>query len=139
MNSEFAIATHCLLYLTYRRERLVPSDEIAKSTCVHPVRIRKMLSLLRKQNYIGSKEGAKGGFYLVKDPSQISLDEVYRLTSEGTLQPKCPQSNDRCLISAHIETVLQGIFHQAEEQVERFLRQYTVEEVFRLIKQSQLS
>ncbi len=34
---------------------------------------------LKKGGYVGSKQGSGGGYYLVKDPRQITLAEIYRL------------------------------------------------------------
>lgn len=135
MNSEFAIALHCLLLLTDRPNQIITSETIAKSACVHPVRIRKIVSLLKRNGYVQSKEGAGGGVYLSCDPRQITLDALYRLTSFGTLKPKCPQNANHCLVSTKIEDVLGNIFHQAERQVERFLHQYTIYDVLSQIKQ----
>lgn len=136
MNSDFSIAIHCLLLLADQTNSTVTSDSIANSACVHPVRIRKVLGILKRNGYIGSKEGAGGGFYLSSDPSQITLDEIYQLTSLGTLQPKCPQKNLHCPIGANIKEVLQSIFYEAEHQVELFLHRFTIRDVLRLIKKT---
>ena len=34
---------------------------------------------LKKGGYVASKQGSGGGYYLVKDPRQITLAEIYRL------------------------------------------------------------
>nr|WP_308737703.1 Rrf2 family transcriptional regulator [Paenibacillus sp. AR247] len=49
MNSEFNIAVHCLTLLSLKEERMANSEEIAKSVCTHPARIRKVLGLLRNR------------------------------------------------------------------------------------------
>lgn len=134
MNSEFSIALHCLLLLADQPNMIATSNEIAHRACVHPVRIRKILGILRREGYIRSKEGAGGGFYLASDPCQVTLDEIYRLTSIGTLRPKCPTSNKDCIISANFKETLHNIFYQAESQVELFLKQYTIRDVLHLVK-----
>lgn len=135
MNSDFSIALHCLLLLADQPNIIATSNVIAKRACVHPVRIRKILGTLRKKGYIRSKEGASGGFFLASDPNQITLDEIYRLTSYGTLKPKCPNINKNCQINANFKETLQGIFDQAEAQVELFLKQYTIGDVLCLVKE----
>lgn len=134
MNSNFSIALHCLLLLADQPNNMATSNLIADRACVHPVRIRKILGLLRKEGYIRSKEGAGGGFYLASDPRKVTLDEIYRLTSYGTLSPKCPNINKDCAIGANIQETLKSIFHQAELQVELFLKQYTIWDVLCLVK-----
>lgn len=137
MNSDFSIALHCLLLLADQPDIIATSNVIAERACVHPVRIRKILGILRKKGYIQSKEGASGGFFLASDPSQITLDEIYRLTSHGTLKPKCPTTNKNCPISANFKETLQIIFDQAEMKVELFLKQYTIWDVLCLVKGQQ--
>lgn len=134
MNSDFSIALHCLLLLADQPDIIATSNVIAERACVHPVRIRKILGTLKKKGYIQSKEGASGGFFLASDPNQITLDEIYRLTSQGTLQPKCPNANQNCPISANFKETVQTIFDQAETQVELFLKQYTIWDVLCLVK-----
>ncbi|SHE78732.1 transcriptional regulator, BadM/Rrf2 family [Seinonella peptonophila] len=137
MNSDFSLAVHSLLLLAHHSEQMITSDVIAASACVHPVRARKILSLLCKNHYICSKEGAGGGFFLAKHATDIWLDELYQLISTGSLKPKCPKRNDDCLIGSNIEHVLEGIFSEAEKQVVKFLNGYNIADVLKLIKQEQ--
>ena len=48
MNSNFTLAVHSLTILALQPDRMSSSEAIAESACVHPVRIRKVLSLLKK-------------------------------------------------------------------------------------------
>jgi len=45
-----------------------------------------ILSSLRKAGYLGSKKGVKGGYYLLKDPNDISIAALYRIL-EGPIAP----------------------------------------------------
>jgi Rrf2 family protein len=129
MNSDFTIAVHSLSYLAHLPTQSAPSDRIAQSVSVHPVRVRKVLSLLCKQGYINSKEGAKGGFELNCKPEDVTLNELYLLTSEGTLKPKFPNPNKQCLIGANIENAMDGIFDALENQVGNYLLNYTIADI----------
>jgi Rrf2 family protein len=135
MNSEFIIAVHSLTYLARAAGRLASSDIIATSVSVHPVRVRKVLSLLRKHGYIKSKEGAKGGFQLNCNPAEVTLEEMYRLTSEGSLKPKWPNPNPQCLIGANIEKAMDGIFLAAEQQLEDYFRSFTIADVLKKVQE----
>ncbi|MEF3306126.1 Rrf2 family transcriptional regulator [Paenibacillus sp. GYB003] len=135
MNSDFVIAVHSLTFLAHADDRLATSDHIATSVSVHPVRVRKVLALLRKRGYIRSKEGAKGGFILNRDPQDVTLDELYRLTAEGSIQPKWPNPNPQCLIGANIEKSMDSIFTGAERQMENYFGQYTIADVLRIVEQ----
>jgi Rrf2 family protein len=129
MNSDFTIAVHSLSYLAHLPTQSAPSDRIAQSVSVHPVRVRKVLSMLAKKGYIKSKEGAKGGFGLNCKPEQVSLNELYLLTSEGSIKPKFPNPNKQCLIGANIENAMDGIFNALEDQMDGYLRNYTIADI----------
>jgi Rrf2 family protein len=133
MNSDFTLAIHSLTFLALQPDRMSTSDAISESACVHPVRIRKVLSLLKKHGMIKSKEGTGGGFLFTKEPSEVNLRDIYKITSEGALQPKCPESNEKCIVGANMQKVLCNIFSDAEEHLGEYLKDYTIKEVVDLI------
>ena len=110
MNSDFTLAIHSLSFLALQPDRMSTSDAISESAGVHPVRIRKVLSLLKKHGFIKSKEGTGGGFIFELDLSEVNLWDIYKITSEGALQPKCPESNEKCIVGANMQRVLCSIF-----------------------------
>ncbi|MEH6993412.1 Rrf2 family transcriptional regulator, partial [Neobacillus drentensis] len=52
MNSDFTLAIHSLTLLALQPDRMSTSEYISESAGVHPVRIRKVLSLLKKHGFI---------------------------------------------------------------------------------------
>ena len=62
MNAEFAVAVHSLVFLA-RRGGTSTSEEIARSVCTHPARVRKVLSRLKKAQLVSSREGHQDGGY----------------------------------------------------------------------------
>ncbi|MEH7885077.1 Rrf2 family transcriptional regulator [Bacillus sp. JJ1609] len=137
MNSDFTLAIHSLTYLALQPDRMSTSDAISESAGVHPVRIRKVLSLLKKHGFIKSKEGTGGGFIFAIDLSDVNLWDIYKLTSEGALQPKCPDSNERCVVGANMQRVLFAIFLGAEEHLGEYLKNYSLKEVVDLINKEE--
>lgn len=137
MNSDFTLAIHSLIFLALQPDRMSTSDAISESACVHPVRIRKVLSLLKKHGFIKSKEGIGGGFKFALDLNEVNLWDIYKVTSEGALQPKCPESNEHCIVGANMQRVLFSIFLGAEEHLGEYLKKYTIKEVVDLINEEQ--
>lgn len=135
MNSDFTLAVHSLALLALLPDKMSSSERIAESASVHPVRIRKVLSMLRKHGLITSKEGTGGGFILTSDPGKITLQDIYRITSEGSLQPKCPKANEQCIVGANMKNVLFGIFLEGEAHLGEFLSGYTIEDIVERVKQ----
>ncbi len=58
---------------------LVLTDEIARSEHIPKKFLELILLDLKHAGYVRSKQGTKGGYRLVRPPSEISLAEVYRL------------------------------------------------------------
>lgn len=137
MNSDFTLAIHSLTLLALQPDRMSTSEYISDSAGVHPVRIRKVLSLLKKHGFIKSKEGTGGGFIFALDLSEVNLWDIYKITSEGALQPKCPESNEQCIVGANMQSVLFSIFLGAEDHLGEYLKDYTIREIVDLINQKQ--
>jgi Rrf2 family protein len=138
MNSEFTIAVHSLVLLAHKPDHMATSEYIAMNVATHPARIRKVMSLLRKEGYVRTKEGIGGGFILNCDPEQVTLAEVYRLTSLGTLKPSwCSGDPSRsCPVSSNMKQVMDGIFYEAELHMERYLEGHTVASVLQQVQDS---
>ncbi|MBM7619655.1 Rrf2 family protein [Bacillus tianshenii] len=137
MNSDFTLAVHSLTLLALQPDRMSTSDAIAESAGVHPVRIRKVLSLLKKHGIIKSKEGTGGGFIFALELCDVNLFDIYNITSEGALQPKCPESNERCIVGANMHKVLFSIFIGAEKYLGEYLKDYTIKEIVNLVNEEQ--
>jgi Rrf2 family protein len=136
MNSDFTLAIHSLTLLALQPDRMSTSEAISESAGVHPVRIRKVLGLLKKHGFIKSKEGTGGGFIFALDLKEVNLWDIYKLTSEGALQPKCPDSNEKCVVGANMHKVLFAIFLGAEEHLGDYLKHYSIKEVVDLVKET---
>lgn len=137
MNSDFTLAIHSLTLLALQPDRMSTSDAIAESAGVHPVRIRKVLSLLKKHGIIKSKEGTGGGFIFALELCEVNLFDIYNITSEGALQPKCPESNEQCIVGANMHKVLFSIFIGAEKYLGEYLKDYTIKEIVNLVNEEQ--
>jgi len=59
-------------------------NEIAESERIPKRFLESILLELKKNGYLGSKLGKKGGYYLIKDPGGINLLEIIRLF-EGSI------------------------------------------------------
>lgn len=59
-------------------------NEIAESEKIPKRFLESILLELKKNGYLGSKLGKKGGYFLIKNPKNISLLEIVRLF-EGSI------------------------------------------------------
>ncbi|WP_134701938.1 Rrf2 family transcriptional regulator [Ammoniphilus sp. YIM 78166] len=137
MNSEFTIAVHSLVFLAYLPDHMASSESIANNVSTNPARIRKVMSCLRKGGFVKTKEGVGGGYILNADPQEITLAQIYRTVSCGTIKPHwCTGDPDEaCVISSKIQGVMDGIFEEADAYFEKYLDQITIDSVLKKIKQ----
>lgn len=137
MNSEFTIAVHSLVLLAYKADRMATSEYIAHNVCTHPARVRKVLGLLRKAGLVSTKEGIGGGYLLNCDPERTTLADIWRTVAAGTLKPSwCsgdPQQD--CMIASNIQEVMNGIFCDAERQLQAYWQQWTLRRVMEEIRE----
>ena len=55
------------------------TDDIARSEHIPKKFLEQILLDLKHAGYVRSKQGSKGGYRLVQEPSQITLAEIHRL------------------------------------------------------------
>lgn len=140
MNSEFTIAVHSLVLLAYRPDHMATSDMIAHNVNTHPSRVRKVMSCMRKCGYIVTKEGLGGGYILNCNPEEVSLAEIYRATSIGTMKPSwCSGKVDTgCMVACNMAEVMDQIFYDAEQQFLIYLEQTKISDVLERVQDAQL-
>jgi FeS assembly SUF system regulator len=52
------------------------ANEVATELGMAPTTVSKILKMLARENLVGSMLGAKGGYMLTRDPSEISIAEI---------------------------------------------------------------
>jgi DNA-binding IscR family transcriptional regulator len=120
---------------------MATSDMIAHNVCTHPARVRKVMALLRKQGYVAAKEGTGGGFLLNCSPEQVTLAEIYSLTSMGSVKPNwCSGDVEQdCMIACNMASVMDQIFSGAEKQLIDYFNQSTIQDVLQQVRREQQS
>jgi Rrf2 family protein len=108
----------------------VTSEFLAESVNTNPVVLRRILSALGKAGLVTGRRGAGGGSVLARDPSRISLLEIYRAVDDDegpALHHRPPNAN--CPIGANIVPVLTKVINRAEASMERELATTSVADV----------
>ena len=72
-------------------KKYLPLAEIAKKFSLPEFFLKKVAKKLKQSGLIKSKEGASGGYLLIKPPSQISYGEIITAISGPIdISPSCP-------------------------------------------------
>lgn len=130
MNSEFIIALHALAYLRHRNTK-VSSEELAKSICTNPARIRKVMAKLKKAGLLETREGNSGGYELQGDASAIKLSDLAQalqqpLTKSGR---RSGALNTYCMVATGMGTVVDTLEASLNEVCMQSLSQITIEDI----------
>lgn len=132
-NSRMTVAVHVLSYLDLASRKHpdpVTSEQIAKSVRTHPVVIRRLLGLLRKDGLVRSRRGANAGWTLARSPKAISLLDVYKAVhGEPLFGLHAAPPNPQCPIGRGLPPTLRKIYGTLEEQLRRELARTSVEDV----------
>lgn len=134
INSRFTVAVHLLVMLTLGRRRFpgmaVTSELAAESVNTNPVVVRRILGSLRNVGMVSSHPGPRGGWFLERDPRQITLRDVYCAVEDEELFAMHHREPSRaCAIGANIQQALKPFLQDAEAALAEKLAHHTIADV----------
>ncbi|MCM3001405.1 Rrf2 family transcriptional regulator [Paenibacillus cellulositrophicus] len=136
ISSRFTIAVHMLSLIQVRTDQLT-SEQIADSVNTNAVIIRQISRLLKQAGLVGVKRGT-GGAYLLQEPSNISLYDIYQavdVVDDNGLFHAHENPNPNCWVGSNIHAVLGVFLLKAQQAMENVLREVSLEDITELIKQ----
>lgn len=130
VNTRFAVAVHVLAYLAGMaatgRTTPVGSEELAASTAVNPVHVRKVLGPLRAAGLLHSRAGAHGGWELAADPAALTLARVWRLLQGDDHVLGLHGPAPACEVGQAVQAALVDLDAEVAAAIERRLAAVTV-------------
>jgi len=91
----------------------------------------KYLSLivipLRANNLINSVRGAKGGYFLSRSPSEITVKDIFEATDGPICTVECNKSKKKCSNTANCIT--KEVWKKLDETIENTLRNITLHDL----------
>ncbi len=131
-SANFTKAIHICIYIELKG-KLIPSSQLAESLKTNPVVVRRLISLLKKHNIIGSVSGSRGGFYLLKPAMDISLWSVFLATKEEKFFNR-PKVNHECVVSSNLSGLLFDAFSGAELSMKPELEKVSIDFLTKKLK-----
>ncbi len=118
MKCKYALKALIKLAANHKKEYL-NTAEIATSENIPKKFLEQILLDLKHAKFVNSKQGSKGGYYLLKDPKEISVADVYRIFDGAiSLLPcvslnfyeKCDDCNDEktCTLRREFAKIREG-------------------------------
>lgn len=89
-------ATVILSYMAKNYHDRHTAKEIADATGVHLPTVSKLLKVLQKAHVLSSARGAKGGYFLARDPNRISVAEIIAAVEGPIALTECSLSVTQC-------------------------------------------
>lgn len=112
-NSRLSLALHSLGHMAGDPARRRTSVEIAEHAGTNPVVVKRVLGRLRAAGLLVAEKGHSGGWRLARDPSEITLADVYMALDER-LAPAAEEAAPRCAVEDALEHRMAGIMEEAE-------------------------
>ena len=124
---------NALLFLAQREgEKPVPIRRIAESENIPSKFLEGILLVLRKAGILGSKKGPSGGYYLLKDRSEVNLADVMRLFDGPIALLPCVTYKyyERCEECKDEESCgIRDLFLQLRNETVELLKESTLEDL----------
>ena len=121
VNQQFATAVHVLTALACKKE-LMSSEMLATSVNTNPVVIRRILSLLAKQHLVTTSRGKSGGVKLAKEPTQISLKDIYiAVAPSESIAPRNKTPQKDCAVSCAMYSIMTSIAEGSQKAMLKYL------------------
>lgn len=133
-NTRFVLAIHTLTLLAEKKVAL-PSSFIALSAGVNAVTVRKVVGQLRQHGLVETMTGINGGISLAKEPTQITLRDVYVAVRDDSPFGAYPdQPNSECLVGRNLQEALKGLLDEAVQNMIATLGSITIANVLESVE-----
>lgn len=138
MNGLFCVAVHALIYLD-KRGCMLSSEELAANICTNPARVRKVMASLKKGGLVATKTGNDGGYHLLCDPGQVTLDQVADALEVRFVEPAWHSGTGvdcGCLVASGMAGVMDGLFDDLDRQCRKRMAQLTLSDLEKQLEQA---
>lgn len=126
-NTRLATAVEILCVVAYKGAGGTTSEIVANSLRSNSVVVLRLLKNLERQGLVEMRPGKDGGVRLAREPSQITLDQIYKaVESETTVFALRPAGNPNCPVDSKMKALLTPVFEATSNAVEKTLGQTTL-------------
>ena len=117
------IALHSAVLITKKKGEQVNVNYIAKVSNSSKFHIAKVLQKLVKDGFLGSTRGPSGGFYLVEEPENITLLQIYESIEGRLVVSRCPLGKQVCPLG---NCVLEDMTVKMSKEFKDYLEEKTL-------------
>ena len=125
-------ALQALIYLAERQDRgPILINEISTERQISKKFLENILLELRKAGILGSKKGKGGGYYLIKQPEDVTLVRIIRLLDGPVALLPCVSLNyyEKCDDCDEATCQLRKIMAEVRDETLKILRTRTLKDI----------
>lgn len=95
------LALRTLMFCAVNQEKLVRKQDAAQAINASENHLAQVINKLGQDGFITTLRGRHGGFHLARDPSCISVGEVFRAFESGLPFMECFSTANTCPLKEH--------------------------------------
>ena len=126
ITTDYAIRT--VLYLGQCKE-IASATEISREMSIPRGYLEKVLSKLKRAEYISADLGAKGGYYLNKKLGEITLGDVIRIMENTTKINRCLEQDNFCSRNAVDVCAVHRYYARGQKELEEKFFNVSLKEI----------
>ncbi len=120
-----SIGLHSMVIIALLGEKAhINVNELAEKTGSSKFHISKVMQKLVKDGFLGSTRGPSGGFYLIKSPKEVSLQDIYESIEGKLVVNKCPLNHPTCPFDS---CIFEDVTIQMTKKFRDFIRDHTLD------------
>ena len=100
--------------------------DISRRQQISPRYLEQIFQKLKKADILGSKRGPNGGYFLIKDPSDITLGDIVRATEGPFELVFCISDNPKKLCPQKDKCVATDMWKEMSFKIEDFFNSITI-------------
>ncbi|RLU04760.1 transcriptional regulator [Pseudomonas prosekii] len=120
---------HVLIHMA-RHDQPATSDTIAQMLGTNPVVVRRTMALLKKEGYVRSEKGHRGGWSLAKPLAEMTLLNIHQALGASSLFAiGLSTDHPQCLVEQAVNAALTEAFDAAQALLLERLGSVTLEQL----------
>lgn len=120
-------AFRVLMYAGAAHGRLITIDETSKVYGISKNHLMKVVNILTRSGYLKGVRGRSGGFTLARQPEDICLGAIVRITEPDFALVECFASGNKCIITCNCR--LPNVLNEALTSFVSTLDRYTLKDL----------
>lgn len=113
----------------YSKDKQISLKSIAERLCMSENYLEQLMALLKKNDLVTSVRGAQGGYFLAKDPNEITIGEILRAL-EGSLAPTdctCEDNTYHCSLNG--KCVTRSVWEKIRDSINKVVDNITLKQL----------